>query len=251
MKDVPPDYYVRLQAVEEHHWWHTGMREITEVLLRGRLARGHLSLLDAGCGTGGFLAWASETGAFDRLCGVDISAEAIELTRRAVPNAELHVAPLHALPYGEATFDLVVLNDVLQHVDERSIQESLREVHRVLREGGTLFVRTNAARRARRERSDWRVFEERTLREELERGGFSIERLTHANVVLSAWGSLRRRAPRAPTATTCGIPDPSGALVSGVGSALLGIEARYLGALGRRLPYGHTLLAVTVRLPDR
>ncbi len=90
MKDVPRDYCIRLQAVEEQLWWHTGMREITEVLLRGRLACGHLSLLDAGCRTGGFLAWASETGAFDRLCGADISAEAPEFIRRTVPNAELH-----------------------------------------------------------------------------------------------------------------------------------------------------------------
>ncbi len=55
------------------------MREITAALLHERLARGHLSLLDAGCGTGGFLAWAAGTGSFDRLAGVDISAEAVEL----------------------------------------------------------------------------------------------------------------------------------------------------------------------------
>ncbi len=62
MKDVRPDYYRRLHAVEEQHWWHVGMREITAALLRERLARGHLSLLDAGCGTGGFLAWATGYG---------------------------------------------------------------------------------------------------------------------------------------------------------------------------------------------
>ena len=79
MKDVPGDYYARLHAAEERSWWHAGMRSITGALLGDVLERGHASLLDAGCGTGGFLAWASSTGAFDRLCGIDISAEAVEL----------------------------------------------------------------------------------------------------------------------------------------------------------------------------
>ncbi len=188
MKNVPADYYARLRAVEERHWWHTGMLEITGSLLRDRLAHGHLSLLDAGCGTGGFLAWASRTGAFDRLCGVDLSPEAVELARAAVPGAELHVAPVDAIPFGDASFDLVALNDVLQHVDERAVAASLGELRRVLKEGGALVVRTNGGRRARREREDWRLYDERLLREQLEVAGFRVERLTHANGVLSAWG---------------------------------------------------------------
>ena len=41
VKDVRPDYYVRLHAVEEQHWWHVGMREIAAALLSERLAGGH------------------------------------------------------------------------------------------------------------------------------------------------------------------------------------------------------------------
>jgi SAM-dependent methyltransferase len=244
MKDVPSDYYARLHAVEERHWWHAGMREITKMLLRDRLDAGHLSLLDAGCGTGGFLLWASRTGSFDRLCGVDVSAEAIDLARGTVPAAELHVAPLDAIPFPDESFDVVTLNDVLQHVDEHSLVDALNEVRRVLRESGTLLVRTNGARDGRRERSDWRLYDERSLRAELERGGFRVERVTHANSVLSAWGAVRGRTPRAPTGTSCGIPSVPGKLANGVGWQLLRLEARYLGPRGRRLPYGHTLLAL-------
>jgi SAM-dependent methyltransferase len=250
LKDVPADYYVRLHAVEQQHWWHGGMRAITEALLEPVLARGHLALLDAGCGTGGFLAWAAQTGAFERLSGVDISPEAVELARRSVPQADVQLAPLHALPYDDAAFDIVVLNDVLQHVDETVVQPAVREAHRVLRDGATLLVRTNGGRRAQRERSDWRLYDEHTLREELERGGFRIERMTHANAVLSAWGSLRGRVPRAPTATTCGISVTPGAVVNHVGSALLRLEASYVRHVRRPLPYGHTLFALAVRPGD-
>ncbi len=152
MKDVRPDYYARLHAVEEQHWWHVGMREITAALLREPLARGQLSLLDAGCGTGGFLAWATEQGPFDRVAGVDISAEAVELARDAVPGADLHVAPVHDLPFEDSSFDVAVLNDVLQHVDEDEVGAGLRELLRVLRPDGVLLVRTNGGRHARRER---------------------------------------------------------------------------------------------------
>lgn len=247
MKDVPGDYYARLHAVEERHWWHRGMRHIAEAMLRRRIGHGHLALLDAGCGTGGFLAWAAGTGAFDRLCGVDISAEAVEHARAAVPAAELHVAAAHRLPFPDASFDVVALNDVLQHVHEGSVQGTIGELRRVLREGGTLFVRTNGGRRARREREDWRLYDERSLRDTLEGGGFRVDRLTRANLVLSVWGSLRGKAPTAPTRTTCGISPVPGRLVNRVGSFLLSAEARYLGGDGRRLPYGHTLLALATK----
>jgi hypothetical protein len=160
-----------------------------------------------------------------------------------VPDAELHVAPLEAIPFPDGSFDVVTLNDVLQHVEERSLVAALGELRRVSRDDATLLVRTNGARDGRRERSDWRLYDASSLRADLERGGFHVERVTYANSLLSGWGALRGRTPKAPTGTSCGIPPAPGRLANGVGSLLLGLEARYLGH-GWRLPYGHTLLAV-------
>jgi SAM-dependent methyltransferase len=246
VKDVRPDYYARLHAVEEQHWWHVGMREITAALLRQRLADSHLNLLDAGCGTGGFLAWAARTGSFDRLCGVDISAEAVELARAAVPAAELHVSTLEKMPFDDGSFDIAVLNDVLQHVEERDVEPSLRELRRTLRWDGALLVRTNGGRRARRERADWRLYDVELLKTELERAGFGVVRVTHVNALLSMWGAARGRGPTAPTTTTCGIPAQAGAATNAIGRTLLGLEARVLRHPRISLPYGHTLLAVAV-----
>ena len=58
MSGYPPEYFTALAAVEDDHWWHRGMRAIAAALLGER--RG--ALLDAGCGTGGFLAWALRSG---------------------------------------------------------------------------------------------------------------------------------------------------------------------------------------------
>jgi SAM-dependent methyltransferase len=246
VKDVRPDYYVRLHAVEEQHWWHVGMREITAALLEDRLARGDLNLLDAGCGTGGFLAWAAGTGSFERLCGVDISAEAVELARTTVPRAELHVAPVDALPFEDGSFDIAVLNDVLQHVEEPEVQAGLGELRRVLRSDGVLLVRTNGGREARRERSDWRLYDADALRAALSAAGFRPVRVTHVNALPSLWGAARGRSPAPPTTTSCGIPEQAGTAANVVGRGLLGLEARLLRHSRLSIPYGHTLLAIAV-----
>ena len=244
MRDVPSDYYERLHAIERGHWWEVGMREVTAALLGPTLARGGSSLLDAGCGTGGFLLWAEGTGAFRRFCGVDVSPEAVTLAAQAVPSAELHVAPLHVVPFDDDDFDLVVANDVLQHVHEDEVRASLRELRRVLRPRGTLVVRTNGGRTSRRERADWRLYDAEALADELRGAGFAVERVTYANMPLSLVASLRGRAPTAPSAGSCGIPAPAGRAAQIVGRMAMRLEARYLRRRRSHLPYGHTLFAV-------
>jgi SAM-dependent methyltransferase len=242
---IPPDYYRRIFVAEERHWWYRGMQAVTAALLGERLERSGQRLLDAGCGTGGFLRWALDRGSFSASAGVDVATAAIELAHARVPEADLHAAALAALPFEDASFDLVVSNDVLQHVHEDDVAASLSELRRVLSPSGTLLLRTNGARRLRRERDDWRAYDRATLTAELERAGFSCERLTYANTAPSLWGALRGRSPCAPTEESDGVPSRRPRRVGQcVGGALLQAEARYLSRPGRTLPYGHTLFAV-------
>ena len=243
MRDVPADYYRRLHEVDTGHWWHLGMRSVATALLDGRM-RG--SLLDAGCGTGGFLAWAAASRRFTRLGGIDLSVEAIGLAREAVPGAELHAAPLDRIPFGDEEFDVAVSLDVLQHVPEDLVDASLKELRRVLKPGGALLVRTNGDRRARRERDDWRAYDAPTLAADLRRAGFAVRRVTYANALLSLAASARGLRPQAPTGSSCGIPRVETGPKAAVGRALLEAEARVVG-LGGRLPYGHTLFALGER----
>jgi ubiquinone/menaquinone biosynthesis C-methylase UbiE len=241
VKGVPPDYYRRLDEAERRHWYHRGMERLSAALLGDRLSG---ALLDAGCGTGGFLRFARSLGSFDRLCGVDVSAEAIELAREELPDAELHVGPLTAVPFEDASFDLVTLNDVLQHIEEREVEASLRELRRVLKPAGALLLRTNGGRTGSRPRTDWRLYTRAELVAELKRGGFNVERVTYANLAVSTLRAARGLTPKAPSETTSGIPPASGRLAAAIGPRLLELEARYLLRPGRSLPYGHTLLAV-------
>jgi 2-polyprenyl-3-methyl-5-hydroxy-6-metoxy-1,4-benzoquinol methylase len=244
---LPSDYYANIRAVEEQHWWHRGMRLISAALLDRRLHQGELRLLDAGCGTGGFLRWALAQWPVEHAGGVDASEIAIGLAREQVPTAELSVAPLHALPFDAASFDVVVANDVLQHVEKTRVEESVTELRRVLAPGGTLLVRTNGARRAKEERADWRVYDAESLTAMLEQGGLRCERVTYANALPSLWAAARGRSPHAPTAASHGIPAIPSRPLQLIGAALLSAEARYLRHPGHTLPYGHTLLALATR----
>jgi len=95
-------------------------------------------LLEVGCGDGDFLVTAEADGW--QVTGVDYSAAACEKARRRLKNGEVlcgELAPFR-LPAGQ--FDLCVISDVIGHV--RSPLDFLREIHRILKPGGTLFVAT-------------------------------------------------------------------------------------------------------------
>lgn len=246
MKDVPAGYYERMHAAEERHWWHRGMRELELALLRGRL-RPETRLLDAGCGTGGFLRFLLDSGAIGSAAGVDVGAEAIELAREQVPEAELAVASVTRLPFADAAFDAAALNDVLQHLPEEDVEPGLAELRRVLRAGSPLVVRTGASLRARRERSDWRTYDRASLHAELERSGFRGERVTYANLGGSIVAELTGRRPGAPTCDSCGIPSQGSPIAAAVGTALLRAERAFVVRTGLPLPFGHTLVAVAAR----
>jgi len=72
------------------------------------------------------------------VCGVDASPRFIERARRAAPYITFRCAPAEAIPFEDASFDAVLLLDVLEHV--RREGPVLREVRRVLRPGGTLVL---------------------------------------------------------------------------------------------------------------
>jgi len=245
VKGVPPDYYARMHSVEERHWWHRGMRELELALLRGRLPAG-ARFLDAGCGTGGFLRFLLDSRAIGSAAGVDVSAEAVELARSRVPEAELAVASVASLPFPDAAFDAAALNDVLQHLPEEEVGQALSELGRVLRVGAPVVVRTGASRRARRERRDWRAYDRATLHAELERGGFRCDYVSYANLAGSIVAELTGRRPGAPTGDRCGIPARGSPVAAAVGTALLRAE-RAIARTGSPIPFGHTLVAVATR----
>ena len=68
--------------------------------------------------------------------GVDVDPEKIASASAWLPN--LRVAPGEELPYGDESFDVVLLNEVIEHVEDD--RQTIREAYRVLAPGGHLVV---------------------------------------------------------------------------------------------------------------
>ncbi len=82
------------------------------------------------------------------LTGVDLTERAIEQARERLTlnglSSELRTADAESLPFADASFDLVYSYGVLHHTPNTA--RAIREVHRVLRPGGTARVMIYHAR---------------------------------------------------------------------------------------------------------
>lgn len=94
------------------------------------------SILDLGCGNGGFLSALGRRGAF-RLSGIELKgASACRAASR--PEIALKIGPLQAGTYPPDSFDLVTLFHVFEHLPEP--RETLAIIHRILKPGGRLVM---------------------------------------------------------------------------------------------------------------
>jgi ubiquinone/menaquinone biosynthesis C-methylase UbiE len=91
-----------------------------------------LRLLDVGCGTGHHLAELRARGF--SVAGVDGSEPMLEHARRNNPGIELQRADVEALPFPDASFDVVLCVEVLRYLPDPAA--CLRQLARVLRPGG-------------------------------------------------------------------------------------------------------------------
>lgn len=92
-------------------------------------------ILDIGCGNGSILRYLSALG-YTNLHGLEISGYAIERLR--AEGIEMHFGKLPSIPLPDASFDIVIASQVLEHVIRR--RRFLREIQRVLKPGGRALV---------------------------------------------------------------------------------------------------------------
>jgi len=104
-------------------------------------------VLDVGCGTGfPLIELAERLGSRAHVHGIDpwsggLKRAAEKIAGRGTPNVTLHEGSATAMPFADATFDLIVSNLGVNNFDDRAA--AVRECRRVAKPGATLALTTN------------------------------------------------------------------------------------------------------------
>ncbi len=174
--------YLKLAEVEDRMWYFRALHNHAAGLLRTHLGGAKGNLLDAGCGTGGFIRRIAP--AFPELSftGIDLYQVACDLAmQRGTPRVIR--GSVTALPFADAEMASVTSLDVLQHIPNQSA--AVAELYRVLEPGGLLVMNAPAFMWLWSYHDDVTHTERRYTRKELttllEAAGFAILHSTYWN----------------------------------------------------------------------
>lgn len=237
---MDPEYGRRYRTLfRQHWWWRARRRRILDVLEELRPAGGWSCALDVGCGDGLF---------FDELRSFAAHIEGVEpdadLVSSDVPSRGLiHVRPFDASFRPEHRYGLILMLDVLEHLEDP--RGALRHAVRLLEPRGTLLVTVPAFRwlwtnhdvinhhRTRYDRP--------CLRALAEGSGVEVTRMEYffhwtvpAKLLIRAWEAVLRPEPTYPT-----LPPR---WLNGLLLRLTRLEQVVLGPL--HLPFGSSLMMV-------
>ena len=124
-----------LSLSEADHWFFIGRRHVLTTLLKHYCSGNAGLALDLGCSTGSNRETLLKFS--DRVIGIDIEWEVLRLGL-PVDSAPLCQADAVCLPLPDRCFDLVVAQDLFEHLPDEDI--GIQEIWRVLKPGGCLVI---------------------------------------------------------------------------------------------------------------
>ena len=178
---------------ERDHFWFRGLRRFMAPLLE-QAARGVAAarILDCGCGTGHNLHMLRRYG---RATGIDLTWTGLSYAHQRGERAVAQ-ATAALLPFASDTFDIVTSFDVIYALPDRDEQATIAEMFRVLKPGGHLALNVAAMDVLKGNHSvlalEVRRYSRQSLRERLERVGFTVRRMSYTNAtILPAVAAVR------------------------------------------------------------
>jgi SAM-dependent methyltransferase len=122
--------------VEATHWWFVERRRLFAALIRKAGISLSASVVDVGTGTGANLRLLKQMG-FAQVAGIDPSEDAAHwCAEKGLGN--VRAGDIRALPLADASVDLLLATDVIEHVAED--EQAVGEIRRVLRPGGSALI---------------------------------------------------------------------------------------------------------------
>jgi SAM-dependent methyltransferase len=234
--------YERMREVEDRHWWFTARRHIVHGVIQTLGLPPGAQILEAGCGTGGNLATLCR---FGEVTAVETDDDAARIARERKVATVLRGTLPSQMPELGRRFDLIVMLDVLEHIDDEVA--SLQALRRLLRPGGNLLVTVPAFPLLWSKHDvvhhHKRRYVARTLQSALRRAEWAVRRLTSYNTVLFPVIGLARALEHLRKRNA--VVDPlalPGVLANKALTYIFAAERHLVTRF--RLPFGVSLLAV-------
>lgn len=169
--------YRILYELETQYWWFRNLHDMLTDLLEP-----HDRVLDAGCGTGGFML------RLHNAYGLDISTDAARFWDERGIRACATLASINEIPYPDNHFDAVTSIDILE-CDGVYDKQAYSELVRVTRPGGRIIIVVPAYQWMMTEGHHKAVhairrYNKQTARALADGCSVEIERITHAFAVL-------------------------------------------------------------------
>jgi SAM-dependent methyltransferase len=230
-------------------WWFAASHRnlLTLSWRHGQLKTGRRPILDAGCGTGGFLAQLAACYPNRTLFGVD--ADPLACRRTAAKSARpVCVGSINALPFPDGAFSAVFSVDVLCHsaVDESS---AVLQFRRCLADNGWLVVNVPAYSWMLSQHDvavhNVRRYTTKRLRRLLEGNGFRMVYATYWNTVLFPLMVIKRKFCDARVGATSDVLEYP-RLIDSLCRTATSFETTLLKR-GLRLPFGGSIIAIATK----
>ena len=235
------EVYIRMAELDSEHWWFSARRDILSSVMR-RIVRppADARILEVGCGTGHNLDMLSRFGTVE---ATELNETARELASKRLERSVESAALPDLSMFAEASFDVVALLDVLEHVEDD--RAALRAIRSVLKPAGKLVVTVPG--------NPWmwsahdvahhhhRRYRKKELRRLAEQSGFAVELLSPFNTLLFpavAAARLMGKLTRRGTADDSLPPKPVNAALRSIFSMESPLVGRVL------LPFGVSLIGV-------
>jgi SAM-dependent methyltransferase len=126
---------------EKELWWYQCLHALTLSKIKIKYEHTNIKILDAGCGTGGMLAYLQKNN-FSQLQGFDLSQHAVDYAAsKHIPIIQLNVfdAPKR---YSTHSFDVVICNDIIGHFDTGNDKKAIEGLLQLVKPGGLLLFNT-------------------------------------------------------------------------------------------------------------
>lgn len=243
--------YPRMAEVEDTHWWFASRRAIVDRMLDRLGLPANASILEPGCGTGGNFPMLARRG---QVFAIDADESAIGFAQaRGLAQVAYGSLP-DRIPFDGQRFDLVVMTDVLEHLDDQA--GALRALRARLRPGGWLLLTVPAMAWLWSDHDvthhHRRRYAANELRNLVAAAGFDVTYLSYYNFVLFPMIAGARILQRLRQ------PDRNGAhsrhdltmppqAVNSILKSIFSSERHLIG--GARIPFGVSLILIARAQP--